>query len=367
MRVRGVDEAREQNRIDGAAPGDKPGRGASSYPGAERAAAGRREAAPSGAAASRADEGGAAAARPGSAASAQAPASGPAAKAASNPAGPSPRAELAAFPAASPENAPALGREALPARLMEHLRSLGLPADGPGLGAARALMAEYLPVDLPRLRAVVAAMKKAEAAGKNPLEAARLAVRALAAGLDPKDWPPEAVAPPGGDGGEDDSSGAGPGAYGQASGGEGRGAGDRGGRSGRDAEASADVDEVSKLLRGCAARALSDGRMRAFAAPNPAGLGWLYAPFELGEAGFEFRGTMRILFNYRAGRGERLVVEADGMGDPVTLSLSGSGDALRARAYGLKDAEAKALRRLGVAAEPGSPTAEGGAWGPGDA
>lgn len=367
MRVRGVDEARERNRIEGAAPGDKPGRGASPYPGPERAASGRREPAPSGAAPPRADGGGAAEARPGSAAADRAPAAGPAAKAASTPAGLSPRA--AASAAAPPEIAPPLGREALSARLAEHLRSLGLAADGPGLSAARALMAEYLPIDPARLRAVALAMKKAEAAGKSPLEAARLAARALASGLDPDDWRPEALEPA--DGGDDEpaSSGGDAGAYGRASGGEGRGAGGRGGRGGRDAAgpAEAEAEALAELLRGSAARALGDGRLRAFAAPNPAGIGWLYAPFELGEAGFEFRGTMRILYNYRTGRGERLVVEAEGMGGPVTLSLSGSGDALRARAYGLKDAEAKALRRLGVAAELGSPSAEGGGWEPGDA
>lgn len=353
MRVRGVDEAREQSRIDSAAPGDKPGRGASSYPGPKIAA-------PVGAAA----EGAAPRGRADSAAADRAPAAGTAAKAASTSAGLSPRAEQPLSPTASPEIPPALGREALPARLTEHLRSLGLAADGPGLIAARALMAEYLPIDLTRLRALAPAMKRAEAAGKSPLDAARLAARALAAGLDPDDWPPEALEPPPGGDGQAGSSGGGGGAHGQAPGWDGRGAG---GRSGRAAVGPAEADRLAELLRGCAARSLSDGRMRAFAAPNPAGLGWLYAPFELGEAGFEFRGTMRILYNYRTGRGERLVVEADGMGDPVTISLSGLGDALRARAYGLKDAEAKALRRLGVAAESGSPSAGGGAWEPGDA
>jgi hypothetical protein len=220
-------------------------------------------------------------------------------------------------------------------------------------------MAEYLPVDLPRLRAALSAMRKAEAAGKSQSEAARLASRALAAGLDPDDWPPEAVEPPPGGDGQAGSSGGGSGAYGQAPGGDGRGAFSRGGRGGREVEGPSSADGIAELLKGSAVRALSDGRMRAFAAPNPAGLGWLYAPFDLRELGFEFRGTMRILYNYRIGRGERFVLEAEGMGGPVTLSLSGSGDGLRARAYGLKDAEAKALRRLGVMAEPGSPRDDG--------
>lgn len=322
MRVRGIDQAREHSRIDGAAPGDKPGRGASSYPGPQGAA------------------GGAAAE---SAAPRGRPESAPSAK------------------------APALGREALAARLTEHVRSLGLPADGAGISAARALMAEYLPVDLPRLRAAASAMRKAEAAGKNPSEAARLAARALAAGLDPEDWPPEALGPAGGRDGEAGSSGAGSGGYGRADGGAGQGAGDQDGRRGHGAVGPAEAEALAELLSASAARALSDGRMRAFAAPNPAGLGWLYAPFDLREAGFEFRGAMRILYNYRVGRGERLVLEAEGMGGPLTLSLWGSGDAFRARAYGLKDAEAKALRRLGVIAESGSTLSEGAVLEPDDA
>lgn len=348
MRVRGIDEAREQSRIDGAAPGDKPGRGASSYPGPKGAAAG-------GAAA----EGAAPRGLPESSAADRAPVVGPAAKAVSTRLGVASPPTLAPAASASPEGSPALGREALAARLTEHLRSVGLPADGAGLSAARALMAEYLPVDLPRLRAALSAMRKAEAAGKSQSEAARLASRALAAGLDPDDWPPEAVEPPGGRGGEAGSSGGGSGAYGQAPGGDGRGAFGRGGRGGRGVEGPSSADGIAELLRESAARALSDGRLRAFAAPNPAGLGWLYAPFDLREAGFEFRGTMRILYNYRIGRGERLVLEAEGMGGPVTLSLSGSGDGLRAKAYGLKDAEARALRRLGVMAGPGSPRDDG--------
>lgn len=342
MRVRGVDEAREQSRIDGAAPGDKPGRGASSYPGP-------RGVAPDGAAAESAAPRG----RPESSPSARPAAAGQTAKAASAPA-------PAAVP--QPEAAPALGREALAARLTEHLRSLGLPADGAGLGAARALMAEYLPVDLPRLRAAASAMRKAEAAGKNPSEAARLAARALAAGLDPEDWPPEAVGhagDAGDDGGGANSSGAGSGGYGRGDGGAGRGAGDQDSRRGHGAVGPAEADALAELLSASAARALSEGRMRAFAAPNPAGLGWLYAPFDLREAGFEFRGTMRILYNYRVGRGERLVLEADGQGRPWSISLSGSGDKLAAKAYGLKDAEAKALRRLGVIDASGSSLSEG--------
>lgn len=361
MRVRGIDEAREQNRINGAAPGDKPGRGASSYPDPARAAGGDRKAAPSDTAASMADGRGAVEARPESASADRAQLAGPAIKAASTRVGAARQAALALGPAVPLETS--LGREGLAARLAEHLRSLGFPADGPGSSAARALMAEYLPVDIPRLRAVALAMRKAEAAGKNPLEAARLAARALAAGLDPDDWPPEAVEPAASDGdGETELTGGDAGAYGQASGGEGQAAGDQGGQSGRAAEGPVDADELAELLRRSVALALSDGRMRAFAAPNPAGLGWLYAPFDLGEAGFDFRGTMRILYNYGAGRGERLVVEADGMGGRMTLSLSGSGEALRARAYGLKDAEAKALRRYGVTAEPGTPSVEGAGW-----
>ncbi len=350
MRVRGIDEARGQSRIDGAAPGDKPGRGASSYPG------------PQGAAGGAAPESAAPRGRPGAAAYAKAPAAGQTAKAASAHAGVAPPPTLAPAAAAQPEIPPALGREALAARLTEHVRSLGLPADGAGLSAARALMAEYLPVDLPRLRAALSAMRKAEAGGKSPAAAARLAARALAAGFDPDDWPPEALESADrdrGDGGDADTSGGGSGAHGQAPGGDGRGAFSRGGRGGRGVEGQSSADGIAELLRGSAARALSDGRLRAFAAPNPAGLGWLYAPFDLREAGFEFRGTMRILYNYRIGRGERLVLEAEGMGGPVTLSLSGSGDGLRAKAYGLKDAEARALRRLGVMAGPGSPRDDG--------
>lgn len=359
MRVRGIDEAREQSRIDGAARGDKPRRGASSYP----EPAGATERGQKGAPASRADE--PRGARPESAA-----ASAPAARAAdavqaadAARAKAVPRSLGAGSPGAPPEAASGLSREGLAARLTLHLRSLGIPADGPGLGAARALMAEYLPMDLPRLRAVVQAMKKAEAAGRSAEEAARLAARALAAGLDPDDWPPEAVEPV--NDGADRSSDSG--GHGQAAGGEGRGTGGRREDNGRRAEADADRGAAAELLRASAALALSDGRMRAFAAPNAAGLGWLYAPFNLGPAGFEFRGTMRILYNYRTGRGERLVLETDGKGGTFTISLAGSGDALRAEAHGLRDPEAKVLRGLGVRAVTGAKPDTDGAYGAPDA
>ncbi|MBN1519363.1 MAG: hypothetical protein JW923_04650 [Spirochaetales bacterium] len=220
-------------------------------------------------------------------------------------------------------------------RASEFLVSLGLPDDKASRLALSALMAEGLPLGADQLRAA-----RRAASRRDDPESARLAARALAAGLDPDNVPVDLVLGPPADGGGRDGSGKGDGS-----------------QAGPDAPDG--QDGLSDALKAAVGAALADASYRALAAPGPDGRGWLYAPFDFGGTGFEFRGFARILFNYVSLTAERMVVELRGPERRV-VELAGSGDTLRLSFLSDSGAERAGFERLFPGGETGSLDAAAG-------
>ncbi len=223
-------------------------------------------------------------------------------------------------------------------RVAELLASLRLPDDGASRAAVAALMGEGLPLS----DANIKALRRAAAKREDP-ESARLAARALAAGLDPERISLDEIVPAYGQGhGQGQEQ-----AYGQAGGGQGREP---------PPDDAGDGATLESALKAAVAQALGSPELRTLAAPNAEGTGWLYAPFDLREEGFDFFGFFRILYNYFTKSAERMVVDLrDGLSRRL-IELRGVGDAKALRFLSDSAPERQAVSRLNssacISAEP---------------
>lgn len=199
----------------------------------------------------------------------------------------------------------------LPATVSEHLKALGLPGDRAAHLAVLALQAESLPLGQESIRQVRSFCRRF----RDAPAAAALSARALAAGQDDEAMLVQAVEAFIGDhqgsgrGSQADSEG-------QASGGSG-GTPARGGLAGR-------------LRRECNLF-LGQSDFRKLFQPGPDGRAWLYIPFNFVQDGLDFRGMLRILFNYNKVETEKVVAELVVGDDALTCSLTGSGAKKRLR------------------------------------
>ena len=208
-------------------------------------------------------------------------------------AGSAPRAAAAAAPSpASPAAPAAYGSGAAPgglaARAAELCASLRVPADPASAAAIAALMGEGLRLDPARIMAV----RRAALRHASDPAAARLAARAVSAGLDPESVELDSAlcvldAPAGRRGDADDSDG---------SGSADRRAGDETPLSAAAEEEAASVAFLSEALMKAARRSLEDPTLAAMSKPDADGSGWACAPFELEYGGTEFHGFIRIWY-----------------------------------------------------------------------
>ena len=249
------------------------------------------------------------------------------------------------------------------ARVDELLATLRLPADRASRMAVAALMAEGSSLDARRVSAVRSAIAGAgRPGGRRETLAARLAARAVAAGLDPDGPVARRVQAILGPYGRDESSGGGDLSGGDAPGtggyeGEGGDTGapgghaDAGGRNGDGRQAGqarirgrvefqVPEEELEAALAGAFAAftesAARDGDLAAFAAPGPAGRGWMCVPFDLSLDGVDFYGTFHILIENGSGRVESLLADVECGGARRVLVLGKDGSTL---VYGADDAE----------------------------
>ncbi len=221
-----------------------------------------------------------------------------------------------------------------PDRIPGLLLSLGLPDDRSSRIALSALMGEALGLDGERLRQVRLAMARpARGGAADGSLAARLAARAIAAGLDPVGAAFERVLglcsregsergdgsaadgsegrDPGdgreSDGRRDDGRGGQEPGTGQGSAGSGQG------RAGAPVALEVPPDrlvaELASVFPAFLSAALSDPDLAAMARPGPSGKGWLHVPFSLSIDGVAFRGFFRILYDRDARKAERLVAD----------------------------------------------------------
>ncbi|HAE20974.1 MAG TPA: hypothetical protein DCG47_01440 [Spirochaetaceae bacterium] len=214
-------------------------------------------------------------------------------------------------------------------RIAELLASLKLPNDAASRIAVAALMGESLPLSDTNIKT----MRRAMARREDP-ESARLAARALAAGLDPEGIGIDDILPQYGSG------------HGQQ-----QGQPEDGGQ-GRKPPTSGDADEAAleAMLKSAVIAALSSQELRTLAAPNQEGLGWLYAPFDLRAEGFDFCGFFRILYNYFTKSAERLVVDLRDEHSRRLVELHGQGTAKALKFFSDSEPERLAVSRLGLGA-----------------
>jgi len=205
-------------------------------------------------------------------------------------AGSAPRATTAAAPSlASPAAPAAAGSGAVPgglaARTAELCASLRVPADPASAAAIAALMGEGLRLDPARIMAV----RRAALRHASDPAAARLAARAVSAGLDPESVELDSAlcvldAPAGRRDGSDGSGSAD------------RRAGDETPLSAAAEEEAASVAFLSEALMKAARRSLEEPTLAAMSKPDADGSGWACAPFELEYGGTEFHGFLRIWY-----------------------------------------------------------------------
>jgi hypothetical protein len=215
-------------------------------------------------------------------------------------------------------------------RVAELLASLKLPNDGASRAAVAALMGESLPLSDANIKATRRAMARRE----DP-ESARLAARALAAGLDPEGVGLDTILANYGGGREQ--------GQGQGHGQDGRGQG----RQPPQADAP-DALALEGALKAAVTAALGSQELRTLAAPNAEGLGWLYAPFDLRAEGFDFFGFFRILYNYFTKSAERMVVDLRDERSRRLIELCGAGEAKALSFFSDSEAERLAVSRLGA-------------------
>jgi hypothetical protein len=138
--------------------------------------------------------------------------------------------------------------------------------------------------------------------GHDDPAAARLAARALAAGLDPGSDVVEKIIGSIGDPGRD-SYGSGNRENRKREAGDGyRGGTDPGSETN-------EVNTLGRVLKKSAAEAVSDDGLAALAAPGPNGDGWVCIPFKVPYHGVDFEGIIRIWYDAGAILAGRLVAD----------------------------------------------------------
>ena len=191
---------------------------------------------------------------------------------------------------------------AISAKGAELAASLGLPADRPAFLALAAMLGEHLALTH---QTAVSIRRRAKLGYDDPL-AARLAARALAAGLDPDcDAVGKALE-------SIDDSGRDP----HGSDGSSGGRGDRKHETDEESRGRADAGGETRALRtiGDALKALAveaglDDGLASLAAPGPDGDAWVCVPFNVPYRGVDFAGIMRIWYDASSVRAGRLVAD----------------------------------------------------------
>jgi len=146
---------------------------------------------------------------------------------------------------------------------------------------------------------IMAVRRAALRHGSDPA-AARLAARAVAAGIDPESPDLDSVlrildSPGGRRGGSDGSGDSG------NSGNSDRRTGGESARRSTSEDEAISVAILSEALMKAAGRAMSDPRLAAMHKPEADGSGWVCAPFELEYGGTEFQGFIRIWYYSKGG------------------------------------------------------------------
>jgi len=227
-----------------------------------------------------------------------------------------------------PASHAALKAGVLPGAAAELSSALRLPADSATFAALSALLGENLPLDTKTAQAI---RRIARLHNDDPA-AARIAARALAAGLDPEGAAVQKVL---GVLDPADSSGSG-GSFSDESafGGGSAGHGDSRDRhpDSRPAYpvpvAAADGEEIRNLaasLKTAALVAMKDPDLRDLAARNADGSGWVCVPFIIPFAGINFHGFFRILYYATMGHAGKLVADIRFGEERRLLELTGSG------------------------------------------
>jgi len=241
--------------------------------------------------------------------------------------------------------------------MAEFSAALRLPADSASFAALSALLGEHLPLDA---RTAQAIRRFARQHHDDP-GAARVAARAIAAGLDPEGAAVQKVlgvldTPDSSDSGN--SGGSSP-DHGES----------RGRRSDSRAihqesvTATADADEIQDLaasLKAAALVAMKDPDLRDLAARNADGTGWVCIPFNIPFAGINFHGFFRILYYGTMRRAKKLVADIRFGTERRLLELSGAGSGALMAYHADDEAERVAFdtELSGMCGTPSSPLAQ---------
>ena len=181
-------------------------------------------------------------------------------------------------------------------RVQDLLSSLKLKFTAQNEVAVRALMSEGLPLTLKLIQTLGRVQRKhpgEEAAS------ARIASRALAAGIDPESdemnafWAQFLVSGTGGESG-----------FGENTGGK-----QRQGTNPQAGENSTKEDELASALADVCIQAFKNPGMLEFCRPGPLQKAWVHVPFAFFLDSVEFSGVFRILYNYSSGITECLVAD----------------------------------------------------------
>jgi len=221
--------------------------------------------------------------------------------------------------------------DAIPVAARELAAALRLPPDISSFAALSALIGEGLPLDARTAQV----LRRIIHLHHDDPAAARIAARALAAGLDPEGAAVQKVlgvldSP---DSGGSGASGSDTSAAGGSSAGHDDSRGrhpDSGGLQPEAAATTADGDQIKILaasLKAAAQSALKDPDLRDLAARNADGSGWVCIPFDIPLAGINFHGFFRILYYGMMGPAIKLVADIRCGGERRLLELTGSGNA----------------------------------------
>ncbi len=217
----------------------------------------------------------------------------------------------------------------LPGAAAELAAALRLPADSASYAALSALLGEKLPLDTRTAQV----LRRITRLHHDDPAAARIAARALAAGLDPEGAAVQKVL---GVLDSADSGNSGAPCSGESSFG-GSSAGYGGSREQapdprtvypEKAAETADAGEIQSLaasLKAAALEAMKDPDLRDLAAWNADDTGWVCIPFNIPFAGINFHGFFRILYYGTIGRAAKLVADIRFGEEQRLLELTGSG------------------------------------------
>lgn len=224
-----------------------------------------------------------------------------------------------------------LEADAIPVAARELTAALRLPSDVSSFATLSALIGEGLPLDARTAQV----LRRIVRLHHDDPAAARIAARALAAGLDPEGAAAQKVL-----GILDASDSGGSGAAGSDASAAGGSSAGRDGSRGRhpdsgglqpEALATApDGDQIKSLaasFKAAAQAALKDPDLRDLAARNADGSGWACIPFDIPFAGINFHGFFRILYYGMMAPAIKLVADIRCGGERRLLELTGSGNA----------------------------------------